>query len=193
MSVFTSPYNSPEAQFERLSRLRPDYSAKKSSIAEDWGPLTVAACILLAFAWFFHLYLPLVSNLFFLGALALVGFQIFRITRIRESPPHDYLTCPYCKERMSITAPWTCGHCGLENTADFNKSGHPTFVERCTRCTQTPHSLSCRQCGKPIVFALKVFNRLPDEITYLTGFPPAPAEHADTLEERRKRIKSTWQ
>jgi hypothetical protein len=37
-----------------------------------------------------------------------------------------------------------------------------------------PHSLSCRHCGKPLVFDAYEFDRSPEEIAYLTGFPPCP-------------------
>jgi hypothetical protein len=196
MSVFTSPYNSPQAQWKRLNGLRADYTKAKAAVKFDWEHV-------LGFAfWLFvgSLVVTLFGAPAWLGYLLLLGMPIAPVyyagRRIFKDPayPHDPLTCPYCKQMMPVTSPWTCGHCGTQNAGNFHEPSKRTFAEKCIRCDLTPSAIACRKCSKAIIFSEMEYKQCPDEIAYITGYPPAePGSVTDPLAERlaarRKRLR----
>jgi len=194
MSALTSPYNSPQAQWKRLNALRDQYAKAKEAAKFNWENVGGFALSLFV--------MSLVVTLFgapaWLGYLLLLGIPIAPIYYawrvIFRSPPypHDPLTCPYCKQRMPVTSPWTCGHCDTQNAGNFHEPKKRTFAEKCVHCNISPSALSCRKCSKPIIFSEFEYKKCPDEIAYITGYPPAEPGTDPLVERlalRRERLR----
>ena len=88
------------------------------------------------------------------------------------------LSCPMCSAVTRLDRYWVCGFCTFEHTTRHLLFNH-TFVEKCARCPNTPHSLICFRCRKPSIFDQDVFSRSPTKSAWLPDSPPlseAPPE-----------------
>jgi hypothetical protein len=190
MSVFTSPYNSPSAQFKRLSGLRKGYAKANEAAKFNWeNVLGWAFMLFIVSAIFTFAGAPLLANLCLIAIVIPPIYYAVRFLFVRPTYPHDPLTCPYCKKTMPITTPWTCGHCGTQNAGNFHEPKQRTFAEQCARCNLSPSAIACRKCSKAIIFNEWEYKRCPSEIAYITGYPPKPKQRTNTLEQRRKRLR----
>ena len=172
------PYNSVP---EQLSRLQKDEAARKARKEK-------AFLHLIPSGFFFLLFLLAATNwpAPFFGVGLLLSMLVFLFAGFRfysdaiQSRPRGHLQCPRCNETSSLAAKWVCGSCKKEHdpTVLFPLST-PTFVNVCDNdaghCHRQPHSLWCRGCNTPIIFNFENFKRMPEEVSYLSRYPPKAA------------------
>ena len=245
MSVFTSPYNSPEAQHQRLLGVANEYRSNTQTLKHTGLFLGIigAAFLLMglvilsfiglcmigaAFAAYHVLSVydsPCTPASFLLGiaeryredaralktaspwlggtgaAFVLMGsgiwsflglcmlgaaFAAYHFPLVHYDSPRKPASfkCPYCSHQMALFQEWICGHCEI-----CNEARKRTFVESCIHCDLEPHSLLCSACGKVIIFHEYNYNLSPEEYARFPGSRPRETGGADTLAERRKRLR----
>ncbi len=183
-----SPWNSPEAQHNRLFDSRTKYFARRGkalkglAVAVFWS--AVAIFIFIVFNGPPRVYV-LVQNV---AGATVLGFLGYCVYVLRKTPPEGEYKCPHCDAPTLLHDPWVCGHCQTTHRPTRTSRKPPTWVESCSKCKNVAHSLICYHCHMPSVFHQLNFFRCPTEGAYLVGYSPQSAPPQDDIVKRLEGI-----